>query len=274
MVSKLVWYGVTDSDEPRASKEIPIELLDLLSNKENVVTLKSRLRKWGIHPYSGAAIFSAMLPETFYYRQKGIFIVDGVLVFGRLKKSSVGASHRSIIQDIYSQFGVNETVDFFTDAPWILNKWIMERGFSVGLHDMISLQINKETHVEEDKNQLILKRELANVYNQMETLSVKLKDPIEEEFRLKQLTNLSNVVTGIGIRLADDVLSKDNSIGVMTEKGAGTKGAVANIGQMMGAVGQQFLYGKRIHPSINDKKIHENSCIFIPRLYVHNVSYS
>ena len=40
----------------------------------------------------------------------------------------------------------------------------------------------------------------------------------------------------------------------MTEKGAGTKGAVANIGQMMGAVGQQFLYSKRIQPSLTNKK--------------------
>ena len=224
------------------------ELLAMITRKSS--TLHQRLQKWGVHPYSGAAIFSAMLPETFYYRQKGVFIVDGILISGRLKKSSVGASHRSIIQDIYSRFGVSDTVNFFTDAPWILNKWVMERGFSVGLLDMLNLGIDKN-NCEYDKNLQVLNKELANIYVQIEALGPSTGDPLEDAFRIKQITNLSNIANGIGIRLADGVLSKNNSIGVMTEKGAGTKGAVANIGQMMGAVGQQFYQGKRLEKTID-----------------------
>jgi DNA-directed RNA polymerase beta' subunit/DNA-directed RNA polymerase subunit K/omega len=226
------------------------ELFNLIIPSESNQTLRSRLKEFGVNPYSGDAILSALLPDKFYYNQKGILIINGVLIAGRLKKSSVGASSRSIIQDLYKNTNKDAVVNFFTNASWILNKWILERGFSVGLLDMINLYLDKNSQTEKDKNIEVLNKELANIYNVLETLATKLDDPIEESFRQKQITNLSNVTTGIGIKLADDALTPDNSIAVMTEKGAGTKGAVANIGQMMGAVGQQFLYGERMPMSI------------------------
>jgi len=226
------------------------ELFDLIIPSESNYTLSSRLKEFGVNPYSGDTILSALLPEKFYYNQKGILIINGILIAGRLKKSSVGASSRSIIQDLYKNTNKDAVVNFFTNASWILNKWVMERGFSVGLLDMINLYLDNKKNKEVDKNIEVLNKELANIYNVLETLATKLDDPIEEGFRQKQITNLSNVTTGIGIKLADDALTPDNAIAVMTEKGAGTKGAVANIGQMMGAVGQQFLYGERMPMSI------------------------
>lgn len=232
------------------NKDLFAELLTFVTDQENIRTLHARLIKYGVNPYSGKAIFSAMLPKDFYYNQKGVVILEGILVSGKLKKSTVGASHRSIIQDLYKKYGPEVTSNFFTDAPWILNKWIMERGFSVGLLDMVNLIVDEKKGIELDRNVVVLKEELANIYNQLQTLAGKYEDPIEERFRQQQIINISNVANGIGIRLADNVLSKDNSIGVMTEKGAGTKGAVANIAQMMGAVGQQFLYGQRLPQTI------------------------
>ena len=229
------------------------ELYDLMIPNVSLNTLSSRLRKYGINPYSGYAILSGLFPENFYYNQKGVLIINGILISGRLKKSSVGVSNRSIIQDLYKSSDKNTVVNFFTNASWILNKWMIERGFSVGLLDMVNLYLNKDSQTEEDKNLKVLNKELANIYNVLETLATKLEDPIEESFRQKQITNLSNVTTGIGIKLANDALTPDNSIAIMTEKGAGTKGAVANIGQMMGAVGQQFLYGERMPMSITGK---------------------
>ena len=233
------------------NKHLYEELLELITDKENVSTLDSRLAKWGIKKYSGAAVFSAMLPNDFFYHQKGVLIIDGILISGRIKKSTVGASHRSIIQELYKKYGQLRTAEFFTDAPWVLNKWIMEIGFSVGLLDMINLKVDPDTKDEYDANEKVLAHELTKIYIQLEALGNNdTSDPLEELYRIRKITNISDVANGIGIRLASEVLSKDNSIGVMTEKGAGTKGAVANIGQMMGAVGQQFLYGERLPTTI------------------------
>jgi DNA-directed RNA polymerase II subunit RPB1 len=235
----------------RIDDDLFAELLTLVTDQRVIGSLYSRLVKYGVHPRSGQAIFSALLPEDFYYNQKGVLIMEGVLVSGRLKKSHVGASHRSIIQEIYKKYGPQRTADFFTDAPWIINKWLIERGFSVGMLDMINLAIDDKTGEEYDKNKRFLEKELAKIYVQLEALGGELEDPIEEMFRQRQINNLVNVAQGIGLRLAKDVLSGDNSVGVMTDQGAGTKGGIANIGQMFGAVGQQFYHGERLKPTLS-----------------------
>ena len=238
-------YLLSKSDT-RIDDDLFAELLTLITNQDILRTLYQRLVKYGVHPRSGQAIFSAMLPDDFYYNQKGVLILEGVLVSGRLKKSHVGASHRSIVQELWKRYGPQRTADFLTDAPWVINKWLIERGFSVGLLDCINLAIDEQTGEEYDKNKRVLEQELAKIYVQLEALGGKLDDPVEETFRQRQINNLVNIASGIGLRLAKEVLSGDNSIGVMTDQGAGTKGGIANVGQMFGAVGQQNYRGERL----------------------------
>lgn len=238
----------------RIDDDLFAELLTLITDQKPIATLYQRLIKYGVHPRSGQAIFSAMLPEDFYYNQKGVLIIEGILVSGRLKKSHVGASHRSIIQELWKKYGSERTADFFTDAPWVINKWLIERGFSVGILDCVNFVTDANTGKEEDKNKRILDQELAKIYIQLEALGGKLPDPIEETFRQRQINNLVNIASGIGLRLAKEVLSGDNSIGVMTDQGAGTKGGIANIGQMMGSVGQQFYRGERLRATLTNGK--------------------
>lgn len=233
----------------RIDDDLFAELLSMVTNQASLLTLYSRLMKYGIHPRSGQAIFSAMLPEDFTYSQKGVEIKEGVLVEGLLKKSHVGSSDRSIIQELYKKYGSEITANFFTDAPWIINKWIIERGFSVGMLDCINLAIDTDGR-EYDKNIRVLEEELAKIYVQLEALGGKMADPIEETYRQRQINNLVNIAQGIGLRLAKEILRRDNSIGVMTDQGAGTKGGIANVGQMFGAVGQQFYRGERLKPTM------------------------
>jgi len=242
-------YLISRSDT-RIDDDLFAELLTLITNQPPIATLYQRLAKYGVHPRSGQAIISAMLPEDFYYNQKGVIILEGVLVSGRLKKSHVGPSHRSIIQELWKNYGSQRTADFFTDAPWVINKWLIERGFSVGLLDCISLAIDEQSGEEYDKNKRVLEQELGKIYVQLEALGGKLDDPIEETFRQRQINNLVNIASGIGLRLAKEVLSGDNAIGVMTDQGAGTKGGIANIGQMFGSVGQQFYRSERLRPTL------------------------
>ena len=106
------------------------ELIGMIVRCTWLPTLYSRLMKYGVHPRSGRALFSALLPENFYYNQKGILVMEGILIQGQLKKSHVGTSNRSIIQELWKNYGAQTTSDFFTNATWIINKWLIERGFS------------------------------------------------------------------------------------------------------------------------------------------------
>lgn len=227
------------------------ELLNMMSNKNSHPTLLYRLKKYGIHPRSGKALFSALLPEDFYYKKGNILIVEGVLLTGRLNKGAVGTSHRSIIQELHKMYGFSRTSDFFTDASWIINKWLMERGFTVGFKDILNYGVDENGN-EYDKTEKILKEELAKVYAQLDSLSEKQDNPIEEIYRQRKINVVVNSAENIGLKLASEILSPDNSIAIMTEKGAGTKGAVANIAQMVGAVCQQFYGGERLKPTLSD----------------------
>lgn len=229
-------------------------LLGLITIKEPLKTLSYRLAKYGVHPRSGAAVFSAILPEDFYYNNKGVLILDGVLVSGRITKSHVGPSHRSIIQELWTnpKYGRKYTTNFLTVAPWIINKWLIERGFTVGLSDVVNLAKDEATGEEYDANLKVLEKELAKMYVQIEALGPAIDDPLEEEYRMKQIKSLVNNSDGIGIRLANETLKGNNAIGIMTERGAGTKGAIANIAQIMGAVGQQNFRGSRLPATLTN----------------------
>jgi len=233
------------------------ELLSMINDKESLKTLYSRLIKYGIHPRSGKAIFSSTLPPDFYYNQKGVLIMEGILIMGQLKKGHIGTSHNSIVQELYKNYGAARTSDFLTVTPWIVNKWLMERGFTVGMTDLINLgkewvmENGIEKELEYDRNIRVLDRELSNIYIQLEALGGKSDESMEEDFRQRQINNLVNLAQGIGIKLAKDVLAGNNAIGTMTDQGAGTKGGIANIGQILGAIAQQNYKGERLKATLS-----------------------
>lgn len=228
------------------------ELLSLVVDKRPLATLAARLYKYGVNPRSGNAIFSAMLPEDFNYRSGKVYISEGILISGRLTKGQIGASGRSIVQDLWKKYGNIAVVNFFTSANWILNKWIIERGFTVGLSDIISIGVGPNG--EYDKNEASSREELTKMYVQLEALSVKFEDKYEEINRRRQIAKILDNGKVIGLNLAQKVLAGDNSIGIMTDYGAGTKGQVANIAQIMGAVGQQNYRGQRLQPTISNRR--------------------
>jgi DNA-directed RNA polymerase beta' subunit/DNA-directed RNA polymerase subunit K/omega len=266
----------------RLEDDLFAELLSLITNQEEVEGLYQRLAKYGVHPRSGAALFSALLPADFFYFQKGLLIIEGVLLSGKIKKAHVGPTTRSLEQDIYKRHGPYRTADFFTDAPYVINKWLVERGFSVGMLDILNLGYDEKKEEEYDKNEKILSEELAKIYIQMEALGGKVEDVVEEKLRRKQINNLVNRAQEIGLRLAKEVLSGDNAIGVMTDQGAGTKGGLANIGQMMGSVGQQnyrgdrlratLTKGRRILPTFDEDDNHPIAHGFVPTSYATGLS--
>lgn len=321
----LVMNSITGSyllteDHVRLSDNLFLELTDMLSNKSSLPTLYDRLMKYGIHPRSGKAIYSALFPPDFTYKRGNIVIMQGVLVQSRMNKDNVGATHRSVIQDLEKEYDSFRTADFFTDASWIINKWLMEYGFTVGILDILNpvvdpveknnyrilakklkpeietlkkeipkskgtkktkLQEQKETlerqlrvqkgKVTQDATTRILKQEITKINVQLEALGPKADDPLEEEQRQTQIRGLVNLATDIGLRIAREVLEKpslynelrfppnmpnihvNNAIGVMTVE-AKTKGALANVGQILGAVGQQNYRGKPFVPTLSGGK--------------------
>jgi DNA-directed RNA polymerase II subunit RPB1 len=221
------------------------ELISMVTNRSDVDTLSYRLKKYGVHPRSGNAIISAMLPADFCYTRGDVRVREGILISGLIKKGNVGTSHRSIIQELHKKYGIERTCDFFTDAPRIANKWLMESGFTIGIADCVMWGEDEKTGERINKAEVVVRKELASIYVKLDALGGKQKDHTDEMYRTRQINALvADAAKNLGIQLASKTLTKDNAISVMTERGAGTKGSVANIGQMIACVGQQFLAGE------------------------------
>ena len=242
--------------------------------KRQLLTLQYRLNKYNINRFSGAALFSSLLPADFNYtygseyeagkpNPKHVRIIEGILVTGTLTKGSVGAKGRSIVQDLYkyqSSKKINEasesienirynsgelTSNFITDADQMLNTFLDYFGFSIGIRDCQIAYNPKLTDI------------IDKGYDraELETLCIKKpKGKYEIEAYEKRILSIVNKFKGINGEVFLSEIDGMNSLLVMSELGAGTKGQIENLSKMFGALGQQNYAGGRIEPNMSDNQ--------------------
>ncbi|HSW76565.1 MAG TPA: hypothetical protein VLG50_05945 [Candidatus Saccharimonadales bacterium] len=143
--------------QSEVSEELYFNLIETLTNKEALPTLEKRLNQFGFklfrvdvnnnRMYLGRAIISALFPPTFEYRHKDVVIYDGIMVSGILTKSQVGPSGRTITQELVKHFSLDRGADFLTDAPFLSNMYIAQRGFTVGYKDCLNMVIDSKAEL-------------------------------------------------------------------------------------------------------------------------------
>jgi len=234
------------------------ELMNIIVNKEYLPTLFKRLKKLGIHPRSGRAAFSALLPEGFFYEKKDgknhVKIIDGILVSGNLNKKMVGTVKRSIIQELWRDFEHETIVDFMSEGPKLLNKWLIENGFSVGIGDCLNIATDSDKN-DYNVNDRTAEEIARDVISKVESLGGKSSDSMEEKYRERQITDQVNIASASAAeKIANDLLTENNPIRIMSGMGAGSKGDRFNVIQIAGMVGQQYYRGERIKPTIDNNR--------------------
>lgn len=222
-----------------------------IESTDGLPTLEERLAKHNmertidpsdnIKKYSGRAMFSAILPNDFFYNKGGVIIVNGIMISGTLTKSTLGNAHNSIVQVLYKNYGEVRTGEFLTDAPRLLENWLTDRGFSVGLADCNPLN---------PEHAKIIREEVAKVNAQVRGMGASFNDPLEEARRQNEIKAKVGQAKDIGNRISIESLRPDNSLNVMAESGA--KGSKWNIGQVTGIIGQQFLQSQRMPQTLTD----------------------
>ena len=75
-----------------------------------------RLQASGIHPLSGKALFSCLLPHDMYYNRGSIKIRSGILLTGPLTKKDISGGNRNIIHTLVSNRGNERCSDFLSSA--------------------------------------------------------------------------------------------------------------------------------------------------------------
>ena len=139
------------------SEDLYMDLIDSLTNKVSLPTLNDRLSQFGFNLYrtdiegvkhfTGRAAISSLLPPDFEYKHKGVVIMQGILIYGTLTKSHVGPSSRSIIQELVKHYSIDRASDFLTDAPHLLNIYILNRGFTVAYNDCVNMVVDSKSEL-------------------------------------------------------------------------------------------------------------------------------
>jgi DNA-directed RNA polymerase II subunit RPB1 len=202
--------------------------------------------------WTGREVISAAFP-LITLAGKGIQLVNGELADGILKKGAFGATSEGLVHVVYNDFSPERCGQMINDIQAIITQYNLYTGFSVGTSDLIA---NDNTirfvqgKIAEGREKVadILSNVHAGRFENVSGLSdgEKLEDDI--------ISAMKDVERKISDEVMDKKnLSSENRIVQMVDSGA--KGSTLNITQMVAALGQQLVEGKRIQYTLQDRTL-------------------
>lgn len=211
--------------------------------------------------YTGQQVISTMLSpinmkmnNSMYSETKSpentVIIEQGQVKQGIFDKGIFNKPGSGIIHTTYNDYGAKETVNLIDGLQNVLENYLVMKGFSVGISDLIADEGTKKQMEEKIAES---KKEVADIAMQvhMDLFTNNTGKSNQEEFE--------NRVNGALGRAADSgkigqkSLSDENRLIAMIR--AGSKGGPMNIAQMIACVGQQNPEGKRIPYGFADRTL-------------------
>lgn len=173
---------------------------------------------------------------------EGLLVHGGELMFGLLNKKAVGQSHKSLIHIIFNEKGPYRCLEFFNGCQTVVNYWLLQNGFSIGIGDTIpdraTIKKIAETVAAKKAEVAVVTEQAQN--NLLEPLpGMNIRDTFES-LVLKSLNSARDVA---GSDTEKSLKDLNNAIQMAR---SGSKGSNINISQMTAVVGQQSVEGKRI----------------------------
>jgi DNA-directed RNA polymerase II subunit RPB1 len=213
--------------------------------------LSSFKRKNGF--VTGQELISAAFPlMDFDGRVK---IENGQLTKGLLKKGafngSIDDATEGILTILYNDFNPGRCGQFVNDVQSIVTDFNLYTGFSVGTSDLIA-----STAVYEQINEFIktARGKIADLISSVHSGQF-LNDSAREDGEELEIQIL-DVLRKASSSIAESVmgaLPKNNRMIEMVDSGA--KGSNLNIAQMVALLGQQFIVGKRVQNTLQDRTL-------------------
>jgi DNA-directed RNA polymerase III subunit RPC1 len=227
--------------------------------------------------WTGKQLFSVILKPNKKYKiiinlniesksYKGKFIIDkfrcpndgfvvirnSELLCGTIDKEAIAKnSKKGIIFALIRDCGFIETAKFLTRVSKFSGRWICDYGMSFGLGDVMpseDLVKNKEKIIKEKFKENDKEIDLFN------NGRIELRPGMNEEESLESSLNkiLSNIRLNVGKSLSN-ILPRSNPALQMAI--CGSKGDENNLCQMIGCVGQQTLYDKRMPNGFENRSL-------------------
>lgn len=243
--------------------------LDIYDRENRMRDLKERYMK--AYPdannwKTGKSLFSLLLPENFYYNHDKVKIVNGIMVEGELTKSHVGPSTSAITHQIFNTYGQHYAARFIDEGQALADRFLEYVGFTVGYRDCA--MPNEESRVQE-----IVEKQIAEAEGKIMELAPLMSNKYEEirEFYNQSVQAALDTVKQLGQEIIKDALDDSNALKIMANSGA--KGKAADVAQVIGVVGQQFVKGQR--PDLHyNKKPNGEGRRFLPHYDIQHEGYS
>ncbi len=232
--------------------EIPVDhfndMLFATNSIERFFSIKKQLGENHPDLYTGRILFSCLLPQDFeFYKEIDtkekdssdgsniVKISKGILISGRICKQTIGGNANGIIHLLYKYKSPQIAADFISYTCFLANKFLLVRGFSVGIDDCVC----NSNIISDTVHKYSMEAEVLENSNTTEVFKKEIR-----------INNILNEARSIGIQLAKTELTNDNNLKHMVVSGA--KGSFINIGQIVACAGQQNVAGKRVQPSISN----------------------
>ncbi|CAI5984210.1 unnamed protein product [Closterium sp. NIES-65] len=193
-------------------------------------------------------------------------VEQGEVLAGILCKKSMGSAAGGLVHTIWcvrlgllccgvaswgEEVGPDAARKFLGHTQWLVNYWLLQQGFSIGIGDTIADASTMETINETIAKAKDEVKELIRKWQDKE-LEQQPGRTLRESFenRVNQVLNKARDDAG---RAAQGSLSEMNNVKAMVT--AGSKGSFINISQMIACVGQQNVEGKRIPYGFVDRTL-------------------
>lgn len=188
--------------------------------------------------YSGAQLFSCILPRRLNIVAAGLCIRDGEIVSGRLSKKSLGCVSNGIIDTIAREPGLGgkkQAVRLLSEIQRLCNSWLLyETSFTIGAADCV---------VSEDA----YKRIDASIEAAIRSVNAIRAASIPETMSGIAEAAMTTILNDLTLKNAGVVAKNAASgNGIIDCVESGSKGSPLNISQVVASVGQQIVCGKRI----------------------------
>ena len=221
----------------------------------------------------GRTVYSMILPDISLRLKnnsdKTVMIKNGKYLEGNLDSNIIGK--RGLIQDTLKTYGTNRCHQFLDETQNIFTRWMETHGFSVGIGDGVPL--NQEMR---DKIQEIIESKIEESKEVITSAYQGLYVPeLDNDLRLKsmdlEMKKIGSDTVNDVLKYIKGMLTPDNRFNIMATSGA--KGKPLNLQQIMGIVGQQEIWGSRIHNGFSDRTLphfHKNDFGLSAKGFVRN----
>ncbi|KAI9348768.1 DNA-directed RNA polymerase II largest subunit [Zopfochytrium polystomum] len=239
------------------SKDLVMNILMWVPNWDGVIPTPAILKP--IPLWTGKQMMSLVIPkinlegyhsqhpdnekdENISVGDTKVIVQQGELLAGILCKKTVGNSGGGIIHVTAIEYGPEAAKVFFHATQVVVNYWLLQNGFSIGIGDTVADVKTMDTIA---SNIRTAKEQVNDIIRQAHEGALEPKPGMTIRGTFEALVTLAlNKARDNAGKSAEKSLSEHNNARQMVI--AGSKGSSINISQMAACVGQQSVEGKRI----------------------------